>query len=137
VSWLLLATVEILVTSSKGTAAISSGSVIAFLIVSLFAWSVTVPWPRLTGGLGWLVIGALAALALPSASDVSPLTLSITEPHLTLPLLILLYPWSVAGRSLSRSELASSIPALVAALMVLVMACSAVRRLNVTLEAAQ
>jgi hypothetical protein len=52
-------------------------------------------------------------------------------------LLILLYPWSVAGRSLSRSELASSIPALVAALMVLVMACSAVRRLNVTLEAAQ
>ena len=62
VSWAILAAIERM---NGGVSLTAPGTLLALLIVSTMPWSLTVPLPRLAGAIVWLLVFALAAVALP------------------------------------------------------------------------
>jgi hypothetical protein len=82
-SWAILAATERMF---GGTSLTASGTLLALLVVSTMPWSLTVPLPRLTGAIVWLLVFALAAAALPRrhtspASLLLPWALLEVAPH--------------------------------------------------------
>ena len=82
-SWLVLAAVE---RSGGGASLVAPGTLLALFIVSTMPWSLTVPLPRLTGAIAWLLVFALAAAVFPEsraspASLLFPWALLGTQPH--------------------------------------------------------
>jgi hypothetical protein len=82
-SWAVLAAAERMF---GGTSLTASGTLLALLVVSTMPWSLTVPLPRLTGAIVWLLVFALAAAALPRrnpspASLLLPWALLEADPH--------------------------------------------------------
>jgi hypothetical protein len=68
ISWFALATIERVY---GGNSLIAPGTLLALLVVSTVPWCLTVPFPRLTGGIAWLLGFALAMAVLPGRPDVS------------------------------------------------------------------
>ena len=64
-SWFVLAVTERIYGGNSMTA---PGTMLTLVIVSTMPWSLTVPLPRLTGAIVWLLVFALAAAALPRRS---------------------------------------------------------------------
>lgn len=62
VSWFALATIERV---CGGNSLVVPSTLLALLLVSTVPWSLTVPFPRLTGGIVWLLVFALATATLP------------------------------------------------------------------------
>ena len=62
VSWFALATIERVY---GGNSLVAPGTLVALLVVSTVPWCLTVPFPRLTGGVAWLLLFALAMAVLP------------------------------------------------------------------------
>lgn len=62
VSWFALATIERVY---GGNSLVAPATLLALLVVSTVPWCLTVPFPRLTGGIAWLLVFALAAVILP------------------------------------------------------------------------
>jgi hypothetical protein len=82
-SWAILAAAERML---GGTSLTASGTLLGLLVVSTMPWSLTVPLPRLTGAIVWLLVFALAAAALPRrntspASLLLPWALLEVDPH--------------------------------------------------------
>ena len=82
-SWFVLAAIERVY---GGTSLVAPGTLLALLVVSTMPWSVTVPLPRLSGAIIWLLVFALATAALPgrissAGSWVLPWPLLGTNPH--------------------------------------------------------
>ena len=63
-TWLAVAIVEIIVTGGSRSMLLASGTVVALFLVSTVPWSATVPLPRFTAAIGWLIALALAAVAV-------------------------------------------------------------------------
>jgi hypothetical protein len=61
-AWCALAATE---HAAGGTALMASGTIIALLLVSTVPWSVTMPLPRLTGAIVWLLLFVTTAAAFP------------------------------------------------------------------------
>jgi hypothetical protein len=83
VSWLVLAAIECVV---GGRTLVAPGTLLSLLLVSTLPWSLTVPLPRLTGAIVWLLIFALASAAQPDptvspAAMLLPWALLDTSPH--------------------------------------------------------
>jgi hypothetical protein len=75
--WAAIAVIEAIAARGVPHVALASGTIAAVVIVSVLSWAVTVPLPRMTGGIVWLLVlvapvdhGAVpavaAALLLPS-----------------------------------------------------------------------
>jgi len=64
-SWCVLAAIEWMY---GGATLVAPGTLLALFVVSTIPWSVTVPLPRLTGAIAWLLVFALAAAVLPGRS---------------------------------------------------------------------
>jgi hypothetical protein len=62
VSWFTLATVERVY---GGNSLVGSATLLSLLVVSTVPWCLTVPFPRLTGGIAWLLVFALTTAVLP------------------------------------------------------------------------
>ena len=82
-SWLVLAAIERMY---GGTSLVAPGSLLALFVVSTMPWSVTVPLPRLSGAILWLLVFAVAGAALPgrnvsAGSLLLPWDLLGTTPH--------------------------------------------------------
>jgi hypothetical protein len=82
-SWLVLAAIERIY---GGNSLVSAGTLLAVFVLSTVPWSLTVPLPRLTGAIVWLLVFALAAAALPghnasAAAMLLPWALLATPPH--------------------------------------------------------
>ena len=82
-SWSVLAVTERI---CGGTSLTAPGTLMALVVVSTMPWSLTVPLPRLTGAIVWLLVFALASAALPgrSASTATlllPWALVEIDPH--------------------------------------------------------
>jgi len=82
-SWFVLAAVE---RACGGERLVAGGTLLALFVVSTMPWSLTVPLPRLTGAIVWLLVFALAAAALPgrdasAAAMLLPWALLGTSPH--------------------------------------------------------
>jgi hypothetical protein len=126
-SWAALATTERIY---GGTSLTAHGTLLALFIVSTMPWSVTVPLPRLTGSILWLLVFAVAAAALPYRYE-SPASLSggfRLQPE------DLLFPWILLGRDVHPSGTALVVAGTIAAMLA---AFVWIHRMDVPLESGQ
>jgi hypothetical protein len=64
-AWLLLAAIEMVTTGER--VLLSPATVTTVLFASTLPWAVTVPLPRLTGGLVWVVLDRITVGTLPAS----------------------------------------------------------------------
>ena len=69
--WLSVALVELALSGGQAARALAPGTLVAMALVSGLAWSSTVRLPRLSGGLGWLLLMLLVAVAAPRGPDMA------------------------------------------------------------------
>lgn len=113
-AWLALATTE---RAAGGAALTSSGTVALLALVSTMPWALTVPLPRLSGAIVWLVLGlTVAAVAGGTRADTDPL------------------PWDWVGLQVRRGVLAAAV---VAAGLAVASAVEWIRRIDIALDSGQ
>ena len=134
VGWLVLGVCELGVGRS---AVLSQGSIAAMVVVSAAGWAMTVPLPRLSGGVVWLVL-LLAGLGWPTGwrDDILAVAAGGADVS-TRAVVYLLCPLVVAGRSLTQEDLMALLPAMALVMAGCVVAWRWLVRMNVPLEAAQ
>ncbi len=134
--WTLLGVVEAWLLGRSGPA-LSAGSLGALTLVSLLAWAGTVPLPRLSGGVIWLILMAAflgATGAWPIQGQVPLLGGAEAWP---MPLRWLICPLLLVGLDLGGDRWPLLLPGLAAALSVWALALVGIRRASLGLEAAQ
>jgi len=131
--WLLVGLVEFAGRPPRLTVW-TSGSAAAMALVSGISWAVTVPFPRLSGAIGWTLLGVTILTIVPGA----PVAVSggAAGPGLT-PVLVIACPFSVAGRSLAAGDALGVGSALGVAAAAVAGALLWITRADVALEAAQ
>lgn len=134
-AWLAVACVEAMLRGgeSRGLAA---GSVAAVLLVSGLAWAVTVPLPRLSGGIMWL----LAIVMLLGATDGwrgAALTARDGIPSIGGALIYVLCPFVLVGRPIPWPAVWVLVPAIAVSVLAVVFALGWMTRMDVSLEASQ
>lgn len=136
-TWLAVAAVEIIATAGTRMVLFTSGTLAALVLVSTIPWSATVPLPRFTAAIGWLVALALFAVALSPdgkrlfdvvGSETSWVDRSLTQT---------LYPPALVGREVASAHGLPVVPALVLALGSMVHALVWISRRDIPLEASQ
>ena len=133
--WLGLGLVEAMVTPGA-QAVLASGSGAAVLLVSTVPWALTVTLPRFAGGIGWLVVLALAVAAGSGHPDVSARGGGVPA-GAEGALAILLYPPLLVGERLTEAMAVRLAPALVVAGAAMACALAWVDAHDIPLEAAQ
>jgi hypothetical protein len=116
VTWLTLAAI---VQVAGGQSLVAPGTLLSLLVVSTLSWSLTVPLPRLTGAIVWLLAFALVSVALPASNA---------------PAAPMLLPWALLGSSPQPLFVA-----IIICCLVLTMAATIgwVSRMDVPLESGQ
>ena len=132
--WLIVSSVEALVTGSASIA-MASGTCAAVMLVSTMPWAATIALPRFSGGIGWLLTLTVVAITLSPDNEVSPRIMGADG--FAAAAAFLVYPIAVVGRHLSSRELMIVSPVLLVAALAMVAACQWVRRATFPLEAAQ
>ena len=120
--WLAIAVLEVALRRSVATISLSSGTLVAMLLVSTLPWAVTGPCPKLTGGIAWLLLLAIAMALMSEAWwNTSPA--------------VFLHPWLLVGHRLAPSDvpLVAAMLAVAGAAMTATLAW--IRRMDVPLEA--
>jgi hypothetical protein len=120
-AWLVIAFVELAMRTRPVAA--TTGTAAAMLLVSTLPWAITVPLPRFSGAIGWLLTLVIAA-AVP-ASAAAPGWLRF-----------LVYPPDAVGADVLAAPL-RVLPALAVAAAATVAALLWIQRMDVPLEAAQ
>lgn len=132
--WLLLGSCELAMGHS---AVLSSGSLAALALVSAGGWAMTVPLPRLSGGVVWLVL-LLAGLGWPMSWWRDLLAVASGGAGVeTRAVLYVLCPLVLSGRALTQEDLLALLPALAMAAAGCLAAWRWLVRVDVPLEAAQ
>ena len=126
-SWVVLAVTERIY---GGTSLTAHGTLLALFIVSTMPWSVTVPLPRLTGAILWLLVFALAAAALPGRTESAP----NLSGGFRLQAEDLLFPWALLGRDPHTSGTVLVVACITATM---VSAFAWIHRMDVPLESGQ
>jgi hypothetical protein len=135
--WVALGLAEMAAAQTVTPRAFASGTVFAMFVISALAWAVTVPLPRLSGGIAWLLLIALALVgwlewrAVVTAAG----TGSLDAP--TLAAVYLLCPLLLVGRSIGSSQAPTLLPGAVVALLACGIAIWWIARMDVPLESAQ
>ena len=134
-AWLAVACVEISLRGGESRA-LAAGSVAAVLLVSGLAWAVTVPLPRLSGGIMWL----LAIVMLLGATDEwRAAALSVREgiPTIGGALVYGLCPFVLVGRPLRWPAAWVLLPGIAVSVLAVIFALFWMTRMDVALEASQ
>ena len=132
--WLVLGACELGV---GGSAVLSQGSIAAMVVVSAAGWAMTVPLPRLSGGVVWLVL-LLAGLGWPTVWREDILAVAAGGADVSTRAVVYLFcPLVVAGRTLTREDLMALLPVMALAMAGCVGAWRWLVRMDVSLEAAQ
>lgn len=126
--WLLVAAVEAALNRGVAAVALAPGTMIGMVFVSTVPWAMTVPLPRLTGGLAWVL---LLVIAVPSVPTTDRAVLASNT------LAVLICPWILAGHRLAGGTLIPGAVALAISVGALVCALTWIDRADVPLEAAQ
>jgi hypothetical protein len=134
-AWLVLGSVELALTVG-GSRAFATGSVAALMFVSSLAWAATVPLPRLSGGIMWL----LAIVMLLARSDGwrgAAVAARDGTSSAESALLYALCPFVLVGRSLAWADAWVLLPGMALSVLSVASALVWVTRMDVPLEASQ
>lgn len=134
--WLLLGAVEWML-AGHPRALLSNGTVAAVLLISVVGWALTVPLPRLSGGVIWLVA---LFIVLAASGDWRGALLDAAERgggHWELGIVFVLCPLLLVGTRLEPPQLVALVPGLLTGIVALVVAIAWINRVDVTLEASQ
>jgi len=134
-AWCVLAGAE-LALGCREPRALTSGSIAALVIVSSVAWAVTVPLPRLSGGLLWL-LAIVMWLALTNTWREELLAGGPRTPSIAGVLFYTLCPFVLAGRSVSSADAWILLPGAVVSTVAVATALRWMTRMDIALEASQ
>ena len=135
--WIAVGVAELVVSEGVHARAFLSGSAAALLLVSAVAWALTVPLPRLSGGVVWVVT---MVVAVTMASDWRDALLAAARGDGTLvsrACLFLLFPFSLIGTRVEPVDLPSVGLVLVSGLALWAAAIWWIVRADIPLEASQ
>jgi hypothetical protein len=133
--WLAVGIVEVAATWGSSSATLSAGSGVAIAIVSALSWAITVPYPRLSGGIAWMLAMVTLVAMSPYGGDV---VAGVNDaPTAARGLLYLLCPFLLIGRSLSVADVPAVVPALAVAACAVAIALTWMTQVDVPLEASQ
>lgn len=121
VCWLVVAVLEAVTGGRFPRVSLATGTIAALTIVSALSWAMTVPLPRLTGGIVWLLV-----FAAPVNHAVFPVTASM-----------LALPWTLVGTDLSSFGLLPVLSAAVVVVTTVVGALVWICRIDVSLQVAR
>ena len=138
VSWLVLAAVYSATgDDGDGTALFSAGTVTAVSLVSTIPWATTARLPRFSGAIGWLLIVATLSLVAPGMLVVELSGSESWTAWLRTAWAVLVYPPLLVGQQLEGTDGFVILPALLFAIVALLIAFWSVNRRDIPLEAAQ
>lgn len=135
-TWLTVAAIEIVVRQEIPAVSLSSGTIAAMFLVSTVPWAVTVPLPRLTGGMCWGLLLVMTTTALPAAQR-EALLAGTGGTALLAGVAVLTCPWIVVGRDLVAADAFPVAMAMLMASAAMAAAIVWIDRADVPLEAAQ
>jgi hypothetical protein len=124
-AWLAIAACEAIATRGVPMVSFASGTVLAFAVVSLLPWAITVPLPRLTGGLVWLLLVVTLQAFVPAAFA-APSALSV-----------LVSPWLLIGVGLSDIRPVEALPITTTTAIAVIAACAWIHRADIPLQVAR
>jgi hypothetical protein len=119
VIWLSVAALESVLTRGAPHLSLAPGTIVVMVLVSTLPWALTVPLPRLTGGIALMLLPAITASLMPGAGP------------------MLMRPWALAGRQITGNEIVAVALALTVAGSAMAIALTWVARADVPLETAQ
>lgn len=134
-SWLAVALLERLL-STAAPAALTSGSVLAFLLASSLPWALTTPLPRFGAAIGWLVLLVTSLAMVPSGQLQLVDALRGPRANALGALAVVAYPMGLLGVDVLQLPAGTVSPGLVCAIGSMVGALAWHRRGEVPLETA-
>lgn len=135
-AWLCLGCVEWVVAGRPGTA-FSNGTIAALLLISTIGWAITVPLPRLSGGVIWLVVFFAALATTGNWQDTLLRAAEGGAGNLQLSVVFLVCPLLLVGTRLDHAQILGVLPGLVLGTMAVAVAVAWIQRADIALEAAQ
>jgi hypothetical protein len=137
-SWLVLAALELVVSTGARATLLASGSCAAVFLASTLPWATSVALPRFSGGIGWLLLAVTLATTFSSPVLGAWDATSTRIEDLAWPAWSLfVYPVAAVGHRLARAQLMAAVPAIALAICAMVIACRWIAERDVPLEAAQ
>jgi hypothetical protein len=133
-AWLSIAGAELAVTGNS--VALASGSIAALLLVSTLAWALTVPLPRLSGGMIWLLANVILLTTRTDMQDVArkiDTNASLTHGAL----MYALCPFLLIGRQVTAANAPVLVPAVTLSLVATTAAVVWMSHMEIKLEASQ
>jgi len=134
-AWLSVAVLERLVSPAE-PAAVTSGSVLAFLLASSLPWALTTPLPRFAAAIGWLVLLVTSLAMVPSGQLRLVDALRDPRPSALGALAVVAYPMGLLGADAARLPAGTVSPGLACAVGSMLGALAWQRRAEVPLETA-
>jgi hypothetical protein len=119
VAWLVLAATEYV---AGGRTLVASGTIVAVTLTSTVPWALTVPWPRSSGAIAWLVVASSVA-GMPVIGGGAPSTV--------------LFPWLWVGVELLGRHSLTGLMLAMLGISSVGMAAAWICRLDVPLESGQ
>jgi hypothetical protein len=137
-AWLAVSCVEAAATFGHGALARASGTVTTAFLVSTLPWAITVPLPRFSGAVGWLLV-LVTVVSFSTPRQLSALAWPPGIPHADLVpgLGVLLFPMSLIGRDVSAAFLGLAAPAVLISVLAMTTAVVWIYRADFALEAGQ
>ena len=133
-AWLAVAAAEAAIRRGESSA-LAAGSVVAVLVVSALAWAVTVPLPRLSGGIVWLLTIVMLLGTTERWRDAAVAADDV--PSVSGAVVYALCPFLLVGRSLTWPAAWVVVPGLALSAVAVVSALAWVTTMDVPLEASQ
>jgi hypothetical protein len=134
-AWLAVAVIE-RVLSPPQPAALTSGSVLAFLLASSLPWAFTTALPRFAAAIGWLVLLVTSLAIVPSGQQQLVGALRAPQSSGLGAVAVLAYPMGLLGADATRLPAGTVGPGLGCAVLSMVCAVAWHRRAEVSLESA-
>jgi len=134
-AWLAVAALEPVLSRAE-PAALTSGSVFAFLLASSFPWAFTTPLPRFTAAIGWLVLLVTSLAIIPSGQLHLLGALRAQQPTALGALAVVAYPMGLLGVDALHLPAGTISPGVGCALLSMLCAAAWNRRADVPLETA-
>jgi hypothetical protein len=131
-AWLWIAGVEAAARQAFPLLALAGGSIVAMAVVSTLGWACTVPLPRFSGAIGWMV-AVVAAMSLWPLDDL----FKYGGPVTTMAAAALVNPALLVGRALGPIETLAVVPAVALGAASVIAACAWIVLTDYPLEASQ